>query len=69
MPVFLRRQAFCIGPRSSPCSHPAKVSFACVEFYISRNVTNAHRRANCSKLVIHSQQEPLGITEDSLRGE
>lgn len=69
MSVFLRHQAFCIGPGSSPCSHPAKASFARVEFYISRNVTNAHLRANYSKPVIHSQQEPLGITEDGLRGE
>lgn len=69
MSVFLRRQAFCIGPRSSPCSHPAKVSFARAELYISRNTANAHRRAIYSKLAIHSQQELLDIVEDGLGGE
>ena len=69
MPVFLRRQTFCIGPRSSPCSHPAKVSFACAELYISHNTANAHRRAIYSKLDIHSQQELLDIVEDGLGGE
>lgn len=69
MSVFLLHQAFCIGPRSSHCSHPAEVGYVCSEFHISRNATNAHRRAIYSKLVIHSQQELLDIVEDGLGGE